>query len=211
MSDLIDAEKEIEDWMARLRFGALTEEEEWLEGKWFSEDDESIVPSKETGSTSDPFTETNNATSDQIEELDVMFEQPKCRNQWAEINDPHSLDGLDALRTIMSNAKPLPGFLMEKMESKARLILTGRLQSMPIEGAIAKLKQIDSRLYEDVTHFYEKQGFADSERVTVKEIIRILMASHAGQDFYIPCSFLTEEEYKCARIVRLSGTSFHGL
>lgn len=41
-----------------------------------------------------------------------MSNQTKCRNQWAEINDPHSLDGLDALRAIVSNAKPLPGSLM---------------------------------------------------------------------------------------------------
>lgn len=97
------------------------------------------------------------------------------------------------------------------MESKARLILTGRLQSTSVEATIAKLKQIDSRLYEKVAHFYEEQGFADNERVTIKEIIRILMASHSGQDFYIPRTFLTDEEYKCARIIRLSGTSPYGL
>ena len=140
-----------------------------------------------------------------------MSNQTKCRNQWAEINDPRSQDGLEALRAIVSNAKPLPGSLMGQVESKARLILTGRLQSTPIEATIAKLKQIDSHLYEKVVRFYEEQGFADSELATVKEIIRILMASHAGQDFYIPRSLLTDEEYKCARIIRLSGTSPYGL
>lgn len=136
-------------------------------------------------------------------------------NQWALVNDRCSLQGIEAKYQRAAEAPPIPRSLARRVRAKASLILTENLQRITVKGAIERFKRVAPDVYEEVHEFFalnidDEFGVLDFEAPTIREIIRILMSSEVGRDFYIPRSHFFPWKYQRYGIVRLDGTSPFG-